>query len=154
MMLTKKGQQKIHHKLKILNEAEQCKNVSFVCRRFGISRDTFYRWKKQYIDLGEKGLLSSKPCPQNPKIRVKPEIEEKILHLRKYYHFGPQKISWYIERYNGLKVSETGVRGVLLRYKLNRLPKNERKRNIKSFRRYEKQVPGHHVQVDVKFLFF
>ena len=153
MMLTKKGQQKIHHKLKILNEAEQCKNVSFVCRRFGISRDTFYRWKKQYIDLGEKGLLSSKPCPQNPKIRVKPEIGENFIST-KILPFWSSKISWYIERYNGLKVSETGVRGVLLRHKLNRLPKNERKRNIKSFRRYEKQVPGHHVQVDVKFLFF
>ena len=152
-MLTKKGQQKIHHKLKILNEAEQCKNVSFVCRRFGISRDTFYRWKKQYIDLGEKGLLSSKPCPQNPKIRVKPEIGENFTST-KILPFWSSKISWYIERYNGLKVSETGVRGVLLRHKLNRLPKNERKRNIKSFRRYEKQVPGHHVQVDVKFLFF
>lgn len=34
------------------------------------------------------------------------------------------------------------------------MPKNERKCSIKSFKRYEKQVPDHHVQVDVKFLFF
>jgi hypothetical protein len=45
------------------------------------------------------------------------------------------------------------VRGVLLRHGLNRLPRNERKRSP-IYQRYEKQVPGHHVQIDVKFLDF
>jgi hypothetical protein len=35
---------------------------------------------------------------------------------------------------------------------LNRLPRNAKTRTIKSVHRYEKQIPGHHVQVDVKFL--
>ena len=35
---------------------------------------------------------------------------------------------------------------------LNRLPRNAKTRTIKNFHRYEKQVPGHYVQVDVKFL--
>ena len=37
---------------------------------------------------------------------------------------------------------------------MNRLPQNQRKRSIPIPQRYKKQVPGHHVQVDVKFLFF
>jgi len=37
---------------------------------------------------------------------------------------------------------------------LNRLPQNQRKRSIPTVKRYEKQVPGQHVQIDVKFLFF
>ena len=37
---------------------------------------------------------------------------------------------------------------------MNRLPQNQRKRSIPISQLYEKQVPGHHVQVDVKFLFF
>lgn len=37
---------------------------------------------------------------------------------------------------------------------MNRLPQNQRKRSIPIPQSYEKQVPGHHVQVDVKFLFF
>lgn len=153
-MFSKKEQQEIHHKLKILNDAKQCNNVTLTCRKYRLSRDTFYHWKRQYLKDGEKGLVNFKPCPQNPKIRIIAEIEEKILHLRTIYYFGPQKIAWYIERYHGLKVSPTAVRDVLLRHKLNRLPRNERKCNVKSFKRYEKQVPGHHVQVDVKFLFF
>lgn len=37
---------------------------------------------------------------------------------------------------------------------MNRLPQNQRKRSIPIPQHYKKQVPGHHVQVDVKFLFF
>jgi len=48
-------------------------------------------------------------CPETPGIR------SKIIYLRKNYHFGPQKISMYLKR-------------------------------------YEKPLPGHRVQVDVKFI--
>jgi hypothetical protein len=40
---------------------------------------------------------------------------------------------------------------VLVRNGINRLPVNCRQRSMPSVTRYEKQVPGHHVQVDVKF---
>ena len=38
----------------------------------------------------------------------------------------------------------------------NRLPENAKKRTVQThlYKRYEKQVPGHYVQVDVKFLNF
>lgn len=152
-MYTKKEQGEINHKLKIFAAAERCGNITTTCRYYGISRDTYHRWKRNYLTQGEKGLINSKPCPQNPKIRVAPEIEEKILYLRTHYHFGPQNIAWHLERWHAMKVSPNGVRGVLLRHGLNRLPQKERKRsNRPDFKRYEKKVPGHHVQVDVKFL--
>ena len=53
-----------------------------------------------------------------------------------------------------MKVSPTGVYGILYRHGLNRLPQHLQKRNVNRFRRYEKPVPGHHIQVDVKFLTF
>jgi len=102
---------------------------------------------------GEKGLIDSKPCPQNPKLRTPPEIEEKILYLRRTYHLGQPRISWYLERYHNIKISSGGVYGVLKRNGLNRLPRNAKKRTVLT-KRYEKQVPGHHIQVDVKFLKF
>ena len=40
---------------------------------------------------------------------------------------------------------------ILKRHGINRLPKNERSQSVLTHR-YEKQVPGHHIQVDVKFL--
>jgi aromatic ring-cleaving dioxygenase len=38
-----------------------------------------------------------------------------------------------------------------VRNKLNRLPENIKMRSRSKFKRYEKRVSGHHVQVDVKF---
>lgn len=152
--MTTKAQREINHKLKVFEHANNSGNVSFTCRYFGISRDTFYRWKKNFKDRGEKGLVNSKPCPENPKLRTPEAIVEKILYLRKTYHFGQQRISWYLKRYHDISISSTGVYQVLKRHGLNRLPQNQRKRSTLTPKRYEKQVPGHHVQVDVKFLFF
>lgn len=147
------AQKDISRKLKILRYAEEIGNVSKTCRYFGISREIFYRWKRTYAREGESGLINSKPCPENPKLRVPGPIEERILYLRKTYHLGQQRISWFLERYHGLKVSAGGVYGVLKRNGINRLPRNTKKRTIITHR-YEKQVPGHHIQVDVKFLRF
>jgi len=144
----------IKRKLKVLSYAKEINNVAKACRYFGVSRESFYQWKRAYDASGEAALINRKPCPENPKIRLAKPIEEKILYLRQHYHLGPQKMSWYLERYHQIKASPTGIRGVLLRHKLSRLPKNQRKRSMPEFKRYEKQVPGHRIQVDVKFLKF
>jgi len=147
------AQRDIKRKLRILNYAQEIGNVSKACRYFGISREIFYVWKRAYQEHGEEGLINSKPCPQNPSLRTPPEIEKKILYLRRTYHLGQLRIAWYLERYHGIKISGGGVYGVLKRHGLNRLPRNAKKRTVHT-RRYEKQVPGHHIQVDVKFLNF
>lgn len=144
----------IRRKLRILTHADSTGNVSFTCRYFGISREAFYRWRKAYETKGEKGLINSKPCPENPKIRLSKPIEEKILYLRQTYHLGQLRISWFLKRYHDIKVSPSGIHSVLKRNGLNRLPKNLRKRSLPQFKRYEKQVPGHRIQIDVKFLDF
>ena len=148
-----KAQRDIKRKLRVLNYAKGIGNISKACRYFGISRETFYLWKRAYEQCGEKALINGKPCPENPKLRTPPQIEQKILHLRRKYHLGQLRISWYLKRYHGIKISSGGVYGVLKRNGLNRLPKNAKKRTVLT-QRYEKQVPGHHIQMDVKFLKF
>ena len=148
-----KAQHDINRKLRVLNYAQKIRNVSKACRYFGIGRQAFYEWKKAYAEKGEQGLVNSKPCPQNPALRTPPEVEEKILYLRKKYHLGQQRISWFLERYHSIRISSAGVYQVLKRNGVNRLPRNAKKRTVQT-QRYEKQVPGHHIQVDVKFLKF
>ncbi len=133
----------IARKKRVFAYAEEVGNIAKACRYFGISRETFYDWKKRQALQGDAGLVNSKPCPQNPKLRVPQHIEEKILYLRKNHHFGPARIAWSLERYFDMKVSTTGVYHVLRRNGLNRLPNGTRKRSVKDFKRYEKQVPGH-----------
>ena len=151
--MDKQAQRDINRKLKILSHAKETKNVSKTCRYFGISRTAFYEWKKNYEERGENALINSKPCPKNPKLRTPPHIENKIIYLRKNYHLGQQRITWYLKRYHDIKISSGAVYYVLKRNGMNRLPKNARKRSVVS-KRYEKQVPGHHIQMDVKFLIF
>lgn len=153
--MTDKHRRDIRRKLKVLNDLENYGSVSKLCRHYGICRASYYVWKKAYETEGEKGLINNKPCPQNPRLRIAAPIQEKILHLRKTYHFGPMRMSWYLLRYHELKVSQGGIRKVLERNGMNRLPQNNRVRSPGTeFVRYEKQVPGHHVQIDAKFLFF
>jgi transposase InsO family protein len=78
---------------------------------------------------------------------------EKVIHLRRKYHLGPIRIVWYLERYHGIKISDAGVYRILRRNGLNRLPGGTRMRKVHT-KRYNKQVPGHHIQMDVKFLTF
>ena len=112
--MSTKAQREIAHRLKVFAHAEQNGNVALIYRYFDISRDTFYRWKKNYKSKGEIGLVNSKPCPQNPKLRTPIEIEEKIIHLRQHYHFGQLRISWYLWRYHQIKISAAGVSFVML----------------------------------------
>jgi transposase InsO family protein len=81
-------------------------------------------------------------------------VEEKILYVRREFGLGQLRISWYLERYYGMKVSPNGIFGVLKRNGMSRLPAGAPKRSPSTFKRYEKTVPGHQVQIDVKFLFF
>ncbi len=145
----------IKRKLRVLKYAKEVGNISKACRYFGVSREGFYKWKRAYEEFGEPGLVNRKPgvTSENHPFRTSPEIEEKIVYLRKNYHLGQTRISWYLLRYHGIKISPVGVYHVLKRYGLNLLPRNQRKRSLKTIR-YEKQVPGHHIQVDVKFLIF
>jgi len=60
----------IRRKTKVLEHAKQSGNVSHTCRCYGISRDTYYRWKQQLETGGPEALINSKPCPKNLKIRI------------------------------------------------------------------------------------
>ncbi len=85
--------------------------------------------------------------------RTPPEREEKVLYLRRKYHLGPMRIVWYLERYHDIKMSDATVSRILRRNGLNRLSRGNRMRKVHT-KRYEKQVPRHHIQMDVKFLTF
>ena len=95
--------------------------------------------------------MRKKPVARSHPRQIPWEFVEKILHLRTKYHLGPQRITWYLERYHGFTTSCSSVYRTLKRNGIGRLPRNVGRRAIHT-RRYAKQVPGHHIQIDVKFL--
>lgn len=148
-----KVERDVQPKLRALRHAKQIGDISKACRYFGIGRASFYRWSAACQRQGEAGLVKRKPIPKNPANRTAPEIVEKVLHLRRTYHLGPIRIVWYLARYHDIKISDAGVYRILKRHGLNKLPRGTRVRKIHS-KRYEQQVPGHQIQVYVKFLTF
>ena len=75
------AQRDIRRKLRAFEYAQEVGNISKACRHFGVSRESYYRWQRSLAEKGEAGLVNSKPCPKNPRLRTPPEIEEKLLFL-------------------------------------------------------------------------
>jgi transposase InsO family protein len=154
MMDERQQQRRVKHRLSVLRHAEEVSgNVAATCRYYGISRPTFYKWLRSYEELGEDGLRDRSSRPRNCPHQTDAEIVSKIVYLRQHYHFGPAKISMYLARYHEVTVSRSGVWRILKRLEMNRLPSSQRyKRHERRWKRYEKQLPGHRIQVDVKFI--
>jgi len=142
------------HRLAIIRHSEEVTgNVAMTCRYYGISRHTFYTWLRRYQELGEVGLRDRSKRPHSCPQETSTDVVGKIVHLRQNYHFGPAKISMYLKRYHDVEVSVSGVWRILKRLGMNQLPSSQRyKRHTVRWKRYEKQLPGHRVQIDVKFL--
>ena len=127
-------------------------NVAMTCRHYGISRQVFYTWLRRYETEGPAGLRDRSTRPAHCPHETPAEVVAKIIYLRTTYHFGPAKIAMYLKRYHEVQISNSGVWRILRRLDLNRLPASQRyKRTDRKWKRYEKPMSGHAVQVDVKF---
>lgn len=112
------GESQIHHKLELLRSAEELGSVSAACRKFGVSRDTFYRALNAYRQGGESALKHISRKKPNLKNRVSSEIENAVLtfSLRRP-SFGQARISTELAKH-GIRISPAGVRCVWQRHNL------------------------------------
>ena len=142
------------HRRAVLRHAEEVTgNVAATCRYYGITRQTFYTWQKRFDVDGIDGLKDRSHRPKNSPNATHTEVVGKIIYLRQSYHFGPEKIAMYLKRYHDVSISNSGVWRILKRLDMNRLPASQKhKAHDKRWKRYEKQLPGHRVQIDVKFI--
>ena len=89
---------------KVLGQAAVDRNVAQVCRRFGISRKSFYKWKRRVVEHREVGLCDRPRTPQRSSRATAREVISKILYLRQHYHFGPARIALYLHRFHQIKI--------------------------------------------------
>ncbi|MFH8485328.1 hypothetical protein ACH4F9_07555 [Streptomyces longisporoflavus] len=102
---------------------------------------------------GIEGLRTRSRAPKHSPNATHVEVVGKIAYLRQSYHFGPEKIAMYLKRYHDVMISKSGVWRILDRLDMGQLPASQRyKRHDCRWKRYEKQLPGHRVQIDVKFI--
>jgi transposase InsO family protein len=144
----------VRRRLAIIRHAEEVTgNVALTCRYYGISRQCYYIWYRRYQAHGIEGLRDRSKRPLVSPRATHVEVVGKIIYLRQHYHFGPARIAMYLKRYHQVQISNSGVWRILKRLELNRLPASQRhQRHDRRWRRYEKPLPGHRVQLDVKFI--
>jgi len=124
--------------------------VSEVCRYYGISRKTFYKWYGRYQEAGRDFHVlkdRSRRPHSHPRSVPKPVVE-RVLALRRKTRYGPRRLAYYLAQ-EGIHISVYGAYRVLQRAGM---VQKRRSRPRKKPQSYAMAVPGQRVQVDVKYL--
>lgn len=80
------------HEFCILAEEPGC-NVSELCRKIGISRETGHKWLRRYRESGDEGLVERSRQPHHSPGRSSSALESAVVELRrKYPYWGPRKL--------------------------------------------------------------
>ena len=149
-------------RLKWMDHYQAHGNAALTCRYFGISRQTFYRWKGRY---NPRDLTSLEERSHKPKRLRRPtwsrELALGVLHLRDQYpRWGKDKLAVLL-RERGWEVSTSMVGRILTHLKLRGVLKepllpriSTRKRRwprhyaVRKPKGYEVKRPGDLIQVD------
>lgn len=74
------------------------RNISSLCRHFGISRKTGYKWLNRYRAEGPVGLTDRSRTPYTNCRAVPPEVIDQVLAVRhKYPTWGPRKVRAWLQ---------------------------------------------------------
>jgi len=110
------------YRLRLITLADELGNVSEACRRMDMSRQTYYRLKRQAERYGIEALrVRERRRPRQPN-EIGPHIEQRIVAFcLAHPGMGPRRVSAELarEKWGGLRVSEHGVWRVLCRVGLN-----------------------------------
>ena len=128
---------------------EEIGNISQVCREFGVSRKTFYKWWPHYAKEGLQGLKDRSRRPKGHPKTVPKEIAQLIIKLRHKTGYGPRRLGFYLKRDYGIKLSIYGIYRVLVRAGEIK-PRKTRPRKKPVY--YHLDYPGQRVQLDVKYM--
>ena len=119
-------------------------NKRELCRRFGISAPTAYKWLKRYEMHGQEGLQTRSRRPISSPNLTQPALEAEVIKLRQDQPaWGGRKISSMLDR----RIAPSTVTNVLHRHGLILPPDNERQEARK---RFEHEAPNDLWQMDFK----
>ena len=135
----------------IIEPERSGKSISDVCIAFGISRETWYKWKRRYDAYGVDGLKNQSRKPHNIKnVKVTEELEKLVLELRLNNRFGPMRIRFRLKRKYGVSLGTKTIYNLLKRHKLNVLAVKLKRK----YKRFEMKLPNELVQMDTKGPFY
>jgi putative transposase len=105
-------------------------SVSELCRHWGISRKTGYKWLERYEKMGCSGLTDGSHAPRNCPHRLDDALIEGVLDLRAVHpSWGPKKLrAWLLQHRPSLIWPAASTIGELLRVRGLSVPRRRRLR--------------------------
>jgi transposase InsO family protein len=134
-------------RLEVLLEAERTgMSVTEVCRRYGISRQTYYRYRRRYLAEGLGGLEDRSRRPLEPANQIPVEVEVRICEMRRDHpRWGARRIRAELARAGVEPPAVSTIHQVLRR---NGLVATQPRRRPKADKRFEREIANDLWQID------
>jgi transposase-like protein len=116
-------------------------NISRLCKQFGISRKTGYKWLRRYLDEGPSGLSDRPRKPHHSPAKTPSALEQAVLEIRDQHPpWGGRKIKRRLEEKGFTDVpSPSTITAILRRH--DRLDPEESRKH-KTWNRFEADAPN------------
>jgi transposase InsO family protein len=121
-------------------------NFSQLCRRFGISRKTGYKWLQRSQQSGPLALGDRSRRPRHSPQRTAAQIEEQVLAIHDAYTWGARKVAHCMGRDHHWPIAKSTVHSILQRH--GRVTQSELSGN--HYQRFEQERPNQLWQMDFK----
>src|SRR5918996_1674018 len=134
-------------KMEVLLEAERTgETVGEVCARHEISRASYYRYRRRYLEEGATGLAPRSRRPRSSPGQIEPALEARIVDLRRRHpRWGARRIHAELQRAGKEPPAVATIHRALRR---NHLVAPQPVRRPKATRRFEREVANDLWQID------
>jgi len=111
----------MENRYRMIIESERSgRTMSDACIAFGVSRQTWYKWKRRYNAYGLDGLKNQSKRPHNTEnVKITKEPEMIIPELRPNNRFGPMRVRFRLKRKYGISLGTKTIYNLLKRHNLN-----------------------------------
>lgn len=130
----------------VVRAASGRERMAVLCREFGISRPTGYRWRRRYEEAGSvAGLKERSRRPQSCPWQTEWDREERVVELRQEWGWGAKKIAILLGE-EGRPLAVSTINRILKRRGLV----GEAERQPAAVERFERSAPNELWQMDGK----
>jgi transposase InsO family protein len=134
-------------KLEVLLAPERTgETVAEVCERHGISRASYYRYRRRYLEEGAAGLTPRSRRPRVSPAQIEPALEAQIVELRRRHRrWGARRVHAELRRAG---IEPPAVATIHRALRRNHLVAPEPPRRPKASRRFERELANDLWQID------
>jgi len=107
------GDSVVQERLSVIRLADKLGNVSEACRRSGMNRTSFYKWRNRFIDFGVEGLKDKPPVhKRHPNTTPTMIVEELLMLSLKFPEWGCVRLTKYLKQ-KEVSISSPTVQKIL-----------------------------------------